>query len=377
MTDHHDPPPAAGAPAMAAATPPDGLARRWCEAPEHCVWELTLGCNARCACCGSAAGVARPDELDRDEALAVASELAALGCERVTLMGGEPLVRADWPDLARALSSGGVVVEMVSNGWLLDAATAAELVAAGVHSVSVSIDGPLPIHDRLRGVAGGYRRAIDAVRAARAAGLPVGVVTQVNRANLRELAALYPELCAAGALGWQLQLSEAMGRCSDRGLLLAPEELPALERFVLDVVAEGRLWTYAADNVGYMSRDEPLLRSGKRPADRCWLGCQAGLGVLGITSHGMVRGCMALPEPFDEGSVRERALREIWADPRAFAYNRVPGSKVLGGACARCPFARVCGAGCSSLCFSATGALGDNPYCLARLSGTPERARQP
>jgi radical SAM protein with 4Fe4S-binding SPASM domain len=377
MTDHHEAPPAAGAPALAAGVRPAGMERRWREAPEHCVWELTLACNARCACCGSAAGVPRPDELDRSEALAVAAELAELGCERVTLMGGEPLVRADWPALARALSGSGVVVEMVSNGWLLDAAAAAELVAAGVHSVSVSIDGAEPTHDRLRGVDGGYRRAIGAVRAARAAGLPVGVVTQVNRANLRELGALYPELCAAGALGWQLQLSEAMGRCSDRGLLLAPEELPVLERFVLDVVAEGRLWAYAADNVGYMSRDEPLLRSGKRAADRCWLGCQAGLGVLGITSHGMVRGCMALPEPFDEGSVRSRALREIWTNPRAFAYNRVPGHKVLRGACGRCPFARVCGAGCSSLCFSATGALGDNPYCLSRLLPAGGRAGQP
>jgi len=336
--------------------------------PLTCVWEITLGCNARCLCCGSAAGAPRPDELDSHEALCLARDLALLGCERVTLMGGEPLVRADWPDIARCLATGGVVVEMVSNGLELNQATAIEIVAAGVHSVSVSIDGTEPTHDKLRNSAGAFRRAMAAVRAARAVGLPVGVVTQVNRANLGELDALYRALLDAGALGWQLQLSEAMGRCTDRELLLSPRELPRLERFILDVVAEGRLWTYGADNIGYMSPNEPVLRSGKGAADRCWRGCQAGLGVLGITSNGTVRGCLALPAAFDEVNIRQRSVREIWADERAFAYNRVPGTKVLRGACGRCPFARVCAAGCSSLCFAATGTLGDNPYCLFRLS---------
>jgi radical SAM protein with 4Fe4S-binding SPASM domain len=358
----------ASAGTSAATEPAPAGAQRWLDAPRACVWEITLGCNARCLCCGSAAGAPRHDELDPKEALDLAGELAALRCERVTLMGGEPLVRPDWPDIARALADEDVVVEVVSNGLVLDEAAAAKLVASGVHSVSVSIDGTEPTHDRLRGTGGAFRRAMAAVRAARAAGLPAGVVTQVNRANLDELEALYAALLAAGALGWQLQLSEAMGRCTDRQLLLAPAELPRLERFILAVVAEGRLWTYGADNVGYMSPDEPVLRSGKSAADHCWRGCQAGLGVLGITSNGTVRGCLALPAAFDEANVRQRPVREIWADERAFAYIRVPGVKVLRGGCSRCPFARVCGAGCSSLCFAATGMLGDNPYCLFGLS---------
>jgi radical SAM protein with 4Fe4S-binding SPASM domain len=342
--------------------------RCWQEAPEHCVWELTLACNARCLCCGSAAGTPRCDELDPREALELGAALARLGTKRVTLMGGEPLVRPDWREIAAALATAGVVVEMVTNGLALDAATAAELVAVGVHSVSVSIDGTEATHDRLRGAAGSFALGIRAVRAARAAGLPVGVVTQVNRANLRELERLYAELLDAGALGWQLQLSEAMGRCADRDLLLAPSELPELERIILAIVAEERLWTYAADNVGYMSRNEPLLRSGRLAADRCWRGCQAGLRVVGVTSNGTVRGCLALPAAFDEACIRRRPLREIWRDERAFAYNRVPGTKALRGTCRRCPFARVCGAGCSSLCYAATGTLGDNPYCLFRSS---------
>ena len=60
-------------------------------------------------------------------------------------------------------------------------------------------------------------------------------------------------------------------------------------------------------------------------------------------------------------------LQEIWADDALFRINRDPAAKGLTGFCADCAFRRVCGAGCTSLAFSATGGVGDNPYCLFRV----------
>ena len=73
--------------------------------PRFCVWELTLACDMRCRHCGSFAGRPRERELDTEEALSVAQQLADMRCERLTLSGGEPTLRPDWDRIAQALTS--------------------------------------------------------------------------------------------------------------------------------------------------------------------------------------------------------------------------------------------------------------------------------
>ncbi|MFH1532853.1 MAG: radical SAM protein [Pseudomonadota bacterium] len=335
---------------------------------KHCVWELTLACNLRCIHCGSTAGRSRAHELDAGEALVVADALADLGCERVTLMGGEPFLRSDWADIAGRLTSSGVIVEVLTNGHLVDDGALRQLEDSGVASVSVSVDGTPEVHDRLRDRAGSFEEALGAVARLKAAGFPVGVVTQINRMNLPTLPGLYRHLLAAAVDGWQLQLSEALGRFKDHDqLTVLPEDLPGIEAFLLSVIEEGKLWAYAADNIGYMSRSEPVIRAGNRSSRSFWCGCHAGVRILGITSDGWVRGCLSLPDEFNQANLRDRSLQEIWADDALFRINRDPAAKGLTGFCADCAFRRVCGAGCTSLAFSATGGVGDNPYCLFRV----------
>ena len=58
--------------------------------PGCAVWEITLNCNLQCLHCGSAAGTARSDELSTEEALRLCTDLKAIDCQGVALMGGEP-----------------------------------------------------------------------------------------------------------------------------------------------------------------------------------------------------------------------------------------------------------------------------------------------
>ncbi len=71
-------------------------------APFVAALELTLRCPCRCQTCGSHAGAPRARELDHDEWLGVVGSLADLGCRRISLMGGEPLLYPRWVDLVRA-----------------------------------------------------------------------------------------------------------------------------------------------------------------------------------------------------------------------------------------------------------------------------------
>ena len=346
--------------------------------PEFCVWETTLACNLACRHCGSTAGKPRANELDTSEALGVVEALGELGTREITFSGGELFVRPDWRQLlarARELGIGRIIV---SNGLAITREVADELARHEVGSVSLSVDGAARVHDWLRplntllaselsgpasptGVSS-HEQIHWAIENLTAAGVTVSAITQVSKMNLLELPAIEDFLASHGIDGWQIQMTNPMGRGvrpdgGQRVPVLEPEDLPALYEFIRHVQQDGRVRCLAADCIGYYGHDEPLLRSVERPNDNFWQGCQAGMRVLGITSNGGVKGCLSMPDAYLEGNLRERPLREIWNDERAFAYNRKFTVDSLSGGCSGCAFGKLCRAGCHS--FAATAQDGD------------------
>jgi len=331
--------------------------------PLVCVWELTLECNCNCLHCGSSAGRARCGELDTSRALQLVGELAELGCECITLSGGEPLLRPDWGVLTAAICRCGMQVELITNGLLVKPQAEA-IATAGFASVTFSVDGPESIHDHLRGVPGSLACIASGAKALRERGMRVGAVTQINRANLPHLSTVLDWLVCNDFGGWQLQLTMPHGRAGAQGdLCLLPDELPALEQTIIELAAAGKMRILVGDNIGYMSCNEPGLRSLAGLGGQFWTGCQAGLSVIGITSDGYVRGCLSQPATLNEGNLRTRSLADIWHDPSAFSYNRQFSAAQLTGGCSGCAFGNICRGGCRSLATATSGSVWHNPYC--------------
>ncbi|MDJ0762589.1 MAG: radical SAM protein [Myxococcota bacterium] len=338
--------------------------------PRFCVFEITLACNMNCYHCGSKAGRQRENELDTNEALALIGDLAGLGCRSITLSGGEPLLREDWPELVAAIHRHGMRPELITNG--LQTAEQADAIAdACFFAVTYSIDGPADVHDSLRNMPGALDRLLQGATALKQRSVRLGAVTQVNQRNFDRIDEIHNLLVDTGFEGWQVQLTLPYGRAKTRAqdLCLSPEALPALEKSLLKLMERSPLFVQAADNIGYFSRAEPQLRAGSQSRRRIWAGCQAGLNVIGITSDGTVRGCLSLPDHLDEGSCRERPVAQIWNDPAGFAYNRRFTVNDLDGFCRDCPFGQLCRAGCTALSVATSGLTGHNAHCLHRLTG--------
>src|SRR3954467_15454740 len=113
---------------------------------------VTDRCNLRCAYCmpeKDYTWLPRRDILHFEEIGRLANVFAELGVARVRLTGGEPLVRRDLHELVAILAGNPRLrdLAMTTNGLLL-ADAAAELWAAGLHRVTVSLDTLQP--DRFR-----------------------------------------------------------------------------------------------------------------------------------------------------------------------------------------------------------------------------------
>lgn len=349
------------------------LLKRLGMTPQYCVWELTLACDLRCLHCGSYAGSRRDDELAWPEMVQVARDLAGMGCRKVTLGGGEPTLHPHWHDLGRLLSDLGVRVNLITNGWSFGPETLLRARHARLTNVAFSLDGFEEAHDRVR-KAGSFRRVIDALDLCAREGMPASVVTHVNRLNLADLEAFRGLLAEHGVASWQVQLGIPSGALRDhRDLVIQPVDLLDLIPRLAAMRADpgGRPILFAADNVGYFGRHEKALRD--RGAEiSFWIGCRAGIQVLGIESNGNVKGCLSLPssrhgqDRFLEGNLREVPLAAMWTRPGAFSWNRDFQEGALGGFCAVCRYRDICRGGCAWTAWSHTSNRFDNPYCFYR-----------
>lgn len=340
--------------------------------PRFCVWELTLRCNMNCLHCGSNAGKPRPGELSTDEALKLCDELAELGCEKVTLLGGEPFIHKDWEKIARRLKANGVRCNAISNGWAFtNPGLVDRIKAAGLTNLALSVDGTQDVHDHLRDRPGSFARVIGAFRMMRKAKMPAAAVTVITRQVFAVIEDLYEQLVDEGVLLWQIQIGVPTGRMgNNRDWLMEPRDMVKVVAFAERVRKEGRIRLDIADNIGYFGPSEQALRAPPG-ADTIpfWTGCFAGAQNIGIDANGDIKGCLALPSipKFIEGNIRKKSLREIWEGEDAFAYVRKFKVSDLGGFCRTCEYAELCRGGCTAARFGFTKELQEYPYCLHRV----------
>jgi GTP 3',8-cyclase len=140
---------------------------------------VTDKCNLRCRYCMPPEGVPprRHEDLLPLESLAEAARAAVgLGVTKIRLTGGEPLVRRGILGLVRMIAAiqGLEHLGMTTNGTLL-APLARDLKEAGLDSVNVSLDTLIPERYAEITRGGSIEAALEGIRAAGAAGLPLKI----------------------------------------------------------------------------------------------------------------------------------------------------------------------------------------------------------
>ncbi|MBV9813575.1 MAG: GTP 3',8-cyclase MoaA, partial [Acetobacteraceae bacterium] len=175
---------------------------------------VTDRCDLRCVYCMSEhmSFLPREDLLTLEELDRLCAAFVDLGTSKIRITGGEPLVRRNVLSLFRALGArlgpGGLrELTLTTNGTQL-ARYAADLHAAGVRRVNVSIDTLDPVRFQAITRRGRLEQVLDGVFAARAAGLAVKInAVALKGENEHEFDAM---LAWCGEHGFDLCLIETM-----------------------------------------------------------------------------------------------------------------------------------------------------------------------
>src|SRR5262249_31399521 len=136
----------------------------------------------------------REDEMTLEDFEVISAKLAEAGSMIISIEGGEPLLRPDIVEIARAFARHHHPI-LFTNGWRVTERLARDLWAAGITSVGVSIDyADAARHDAHRGQQGTFEAAVRAagilLRTAPYGRRQVALMTVVMSDNVTELEGL-------------------------------------------------------------------------------------------------------------------------------------------------------------------------------------------
>lgn len=301
--------------------------------PLHLTLFVTGVCNLRCRHCFHwkevAAGVSGPSAENIDRLAASCQRLGPLLW--VSFGGGEPFLRKDLAALARSFGSRGLRHLAIPTNGLVPRQD--ELVVEMARdnpetflSVSVSFDGPPPVHDAIRQVPGGHGRSMDAVRRLKALkrelpNLGVGILVTVTRENQDSLASHLEELVRELAPD-NVTINLARGTALDESLLSV--ELPRYREVVEKkraLIASGLLpyFDFPLARLA-RARDAAMYDHVERIAsgDRSrHLPCTAGKLSAVIFENGEVHPCEILGRSMGNLAEHGWDLGSLWASAAA------------------------------------------------------------
>jgi len=300
-------------------------------------WECTLRCNLHCLHCGSdcKANAVTPD-MPKEDFLRVIDSITPY-VDNHTLMinitGGEPLVRSDLEEVGRELYEREYPWGIVTNGMLLTEERLNRLRAAGMRSLTLSLDGFEADHNWMRGHEQSYERALNAIRLlARTTDVNWGIVTCVNRRNYGTLAAFRDMIYEAGVRDWRLFTIFPVGRAAEHPeLQLDDKDFRGLMDFIVETRNQGLIHTeYACE--GFLGEYEGKVR------DYLYT-CQAGISVASILIDGSISSCMSIRFNHRQGNIYEDDFMEVWNN-RFKAYRNREWARQ--GECEDCKMFRYC-----------------------------------
>jgi len=276
----------------------------------------THRCNLRCTYCNFPEMTV--PELATDQWLTIIDQLADLGCCRVAILGGEPLLRNDLAELIAYVRKRGMSCVLTSNGLLVPE----RLQCLGqLDTLVLSLDSAGPENDTVRG-----KGVLDAVKkailAARQGGIPVkinAVLSARTSSSLDSMLSFVDE--------HKLHITFNIMRSENRGLwrdaASIKDEDDIIRKIFLKIAgltkSNPRIlfseasYRYAAQwddfskdryETHEVSPDNPLVKNGPR--------CQAGRYYMTILPDGTTSPCIITIGKIEGGNVLHAGVKAAW-----------------------------------------------------------------
>ena len=326
--------------------------------------EVHLAVTSRCAAgCEGCYLDAKPDGIEPPAATIERAfdALAKAGVFTVAFGGGEPTLRDDLGELARAARARGLSPVVTTAGLGLGPRKLEALKSFA--QVNVSYDGASDAYESVRGF-DGAAAAESAIQKLSGTGVVVGVNVVLTSLTFDRTKETIRRAASRGATEVQLLRYKPQGRARALDYLakrLSPAQARGVGPLLRELAAEheGRvriridcaLVPFLSADPDLASRPEELARWGV-------LGCEAGDLLAATRVDGRVAPC-SFTAPTE---LHVENLSKGWAgDPGLAPYRAY--SSAPAEPCASCTLRKVCKGGCKVVSEYANGGIGPDPEC--------------
>lgn len=144
---------------------------------------ITDKCNLKCTYCYSNFYSRHNPDISKQDILRIVDAFYEMGVIEVSLIGGEPFLHPDFPEIVDYIKSRGLFCSAVTNGYFLrkHLETAKKL-----DMICVSMDGPEEINDSTRG-AGSFKKITEALELLKENNVNRSVRATLQKHNLKSI----------------------------------------------------------------------------------------------------------------------------------------------------------------------------------------------
>lgn len=301
-------------------------------------WECTLRCNMSCRHCGSDCKVAPAvKDMPAEDFLRVIDTITPHVDPHKTFIiftGGEALLRDDLEQVGLELYRREYPWGVVTNGFLLDEKRLASLMASGMHSITVSLDGFEEQHNWIRRHPQSFEKATQAIRLlAQTKDILWDVVTCVNPRSYLHLKEFKEYLISLGVPAWRLFSIFPMGRAAnDPDLQLTDEQYCGLLNFIKESRENDPRIDASYSCEGFLGSYEQRVRNH-------FFFCRSGVEVASIRCDGGISGCTSVRSHMDQGNIYRDDFWDVWQNRFQVMRDRSWAKK---GQCKDCKVWRYC-----------------------------------
>ena len=254
-------------------------------------------------------------------------DIERLQVKWVVFSGGEPLMHSDLFRLANMLRSRNIRLTVLSSGLLLK--RHAESIAAHIDDLIVSLDGPPEVHDRIRGIPGGFAQLEQGVYAIRERNptLPISARFTVQKSNhsfIEETAIVVKNLglssisfLAADLKSLAFNRSETLAENRQSELALTFEETVTLESQFAAIHETWRNTGFIREDAEKLDRIVRHFRAHLGLCDPVAPRCNAPWVSAVVEADGRVRPCFFHPAI---GSLKNQTLSQVVNGFEALAF---------------------------------------------------------
>lgn len=265
---------------------------------------VTYRCNSRCSMCYIWKHPSKKEDEIRPEHLLTLPRMA-----RLNITGGEPFLKDDLSEILDVVKKKAKRVVISSNGFL----TKRTMDVMSKHSdvgIRISMDGIEETHDKIRGVKGAYRKAVETLQGLKALGIKdLGISVTVSDQNAQDLLAVYEfskenhiELATA-------ILHNAYYFHKEDNVILNKYQVELGLKELIGKFLKSRYpkdWFRAYFTQGIVEHMYGNQRSMK---------CTMALESFYIDPYGKVRPCNVMDFTF--GNIKDKTFPEIWTSSEA------------------------------------------------------------